>query len=87
MSSAMRPVSRSGEFPVLKPTENLTFSDNNSYSHEDHWQQEGENIDCDPTFATSCSSSEPHLLTQTDLKEIVRDFSLSNNKLQSQILG
>jgi hypothetical protein len=80
---AMRPVPHSGEFPVLKPTENLTFSDNNSDSEKNHGQQEGENADCDPTFEASCSSSEPHLLTQGDPNDLVRDLSLSNNKLYS----
>jgi hypothetical protein len=41
---------------------NLTFSDENYDSYEDHGEQEGDNIDCDPTFEARCSSSEPHLL-------------------------
>jgi len=71
--------------PVPKPTENLTFSDNNSASDEDHGRQEGENVDCVPTFEASCSSSDPHLLKQGDLNDLVRDLSLSN-KLYSQAL-
>jgi hypothetical protein len=63
LPSAMRPVPQSEELLVLKPPENLTFSDDSSDSDEDHMQQDGDNVDCDPTFEASCSSSETHLLT------------------------
>ena len=43
------------------------------------------NVDCDPTFEASCSSPEPYLVTQGDLNELVRDLSLSNNKLNFQV--
>jgi hypothetical protein len=51
-----------------QPPENVAY--------EDHEQQEGDNVDCDPTFEASCSLSEPHLLTQ-DLSDLVREFNLS----------
>jgi len=35
------------------------------------------NVDCDPTFEASCSSSEAGLLTQEDSNDFVRDFNLS----------
>jgi hypothetical protein len=54
---AMRPVSHSEELPVPKSPENLTFSADNSNSDEDHRQQEGENVECKPTFEASCSSN------------------------------
>jgi hypothetical protein len=57
--------------------EKLTFNDNNPDSDEDHGEQEGEN-DCDPAFEASCSPSEPRLLTQGDLNDLVRHLSLSN---------
>jgi hypothetical protein len=53
-------------FSVAKSPENVTFSDDNSDSDEDSVEQEGDNVDCDPTIGASCSSSEPHLLTQGD---------------------
>jgi hypothetical protein len=61
---------------VPKPLENLTFSDDNSDSDKVHGQQEGDIVDCDPTIAASFSSSEPHLLTQGDLNDLVRDLNL-----------
>jgi hypothetical protein len=42
-------------------------------------------MDCDPTFAGTCSSNEPHLLTQGDLNDIVCDLNLS--KQQAGLLG
>jgi len=50
LSSAVTPLSHSGEFSVPKSPENLTFSDDNSDSDEDRVQQEGDNVDCDPTL-------------------------------------
>ena len=63
---------------------NLTFSDDNSDSDEDHGQQEGDNIDCDPSSEASCSSSEPHLLLQGHLSDLVRDLNLLK---RTEILG
>ena len=54
----------------------MMVSDYNSASGEDHGQQERVYADCNPTFDTSCSSSEPHLLTQADLNYLLRDFNL-----------
>jgi len=51
-------------------------------SDDEHGQQEGYNVDCNPTFEASCSSSEPQLLTQGDLNDLVRDLNLSK-KLNS----
>jgi hypothetical protein len=42
-------------------------------------------IDCDLTFEASCSSSEPHLLTQRDLNYLVCDLNLS--KKEAEILA
>jgi hypothetical protein len=35
------------------------------------------------TDEASCSSSEPHLLTQGDLNDLVRDLNLSKKRLTS----
>jgi len=52
---------------------NQAFSDDNFDSEEGHEHQEGDNVDCNPTLEASCSSSEPHLLIQGDLNDLVRD--------------
>jgi hypothetical protein len=77
----MRCVPHSEELPVPKPPY-LTFSNDNSDSGE---VQERDNVDCHPTFGTSCYSFEPHLLTQEDLNDLVRDLILS--KKQVDLLG
>jgi hypothetical protein len=82
LPSTMRHVPHSKELPVPKPPENLTFSDESSDSEEDHKQQ-GNNVACDPAFEASCSSSEPHLLTQENSNNLVRDFNLPKIKLDS----
>jgi hypothetical protein len=51
--SAMRPVLQREELPVLKPPENLTLHEYNFDSDEDHGQQGGDNVECDPTFEAS----------------------------------
>ena len=81
LPSAMRPVPHSAELPVPKLPTNMTLSDSES-SDEDVGQDN--NMDCDPTFAGSSSSNEPHLLTQGDLND-VRDLNLS--KEQAELLG
>jgi len=45
------------------------------------------NVDCDPTFAEATSSNEPHLLTQGDLNDIVRDLKLSKKQAELQVKG
>jgi hypothetical protein len=44
--------------------------------------QDNNNKDSDPTFAGGCSSSEPYLLTQGDLNDIVRDLNLSKEQAE-----
>jgi hypothetical protein len=61
------------------------FSDNNSDSEEDHGEQEGGNVECDPTFEAISSSSDHHLLTQGHLNDLLRDLNLS--KKQAEFLG
>ena len=61
LPSAMRPVPHSEELWYKSPGK--SFSNENSDCDEDHEQEEGDNVDCDPTFVASCSSSGSHLLT------------------------
>jgi len=60
----------------------MTLSDSES---NDDVGQDNKNMDCDPTFSGAISSDEPHLLTEGDLNDIVRDLNLS--KKQAEILG
>jgi hypothetical protein len=74
----MRHIPHSEELAVPKPLENLTFSDENSDSDKDHKH-------CDLTFEASCSLSEPHLLTQGDLNDLVCGLNLS--KKEAELVG
>jgi hypothetical protein len=79
----MKHIPHSEELPVPKPPENLSFTDDNSNSDEDHRQWEGDSDDYDPTFEASSSSYEPHLLIQGNVDNFIRDLNLSKNKLNS----
>ena len=70
-------------FPEFLCHPHLSLSDSES-SVEDVGQTNN-NMVCDPTFAGACSSSEPHLLTQGDLNDNVRDLKLSRK--QAELLG
>ena len=86
LPSVLRTVPHSQELPVPKPPENVTFSDDTSDFDEDQGQQKGDNVDWDPTsFEARCPSSQPHLLTQRDLNDLVRDLKLS--KKQDELSG
>jgi hypothetical protein len=85
LQSTIRPVLHSEALPVPEPPENLTFSDVSSNSDEDHGEQEGDNVVCGLIFKASCSSSEPHLLRQGDLNDLIRDLNLSQK--QAELLG
>jgi hypothetical protein len=76
---AMSSVPHSETLAVPNPPENMTFCD------EVHRQKEGDNIYCDLTIVASGSASKPHLLTQVDLKDLVRDLNFS--KTQAELLG
>ena len=69
--------------PVPKPPTNMMLSDSGSTDEE--VGQANKIMDCDPTFAGSCSLNEPHLLTQGDLNDIVCNLNLS--KKQAEPLG
>ena len=83
--STIRPAPHSEELSVSKHPEILTFSVDNSNSDENHREQEGDNVGCDLKFEAICSSSEPHLLRQGDLDDLVRDLNLSQK--QAALLG
>jgi len=75
----LRPVPHSAELPVPKPPTNMTLSDSGSTDEE--VGQANKIMDCDPTFAGSCSLNEPHLQTQGDLNDTICNLILSENKL------
>jgi hypothetical protein len=73
----------SNMFPEFLYHPHLSLSD--SESSDEDVGQANNNKDCDLTFAGVFYSNEPHLLTQGDLNDIVRDLNLS--KKQEELLG
>jgi hypothetical protein len=71
----MRPVPHNEALHIPKPPANVIVDD------EADLEQVGETFDCDPTFEASCSSSEPHLLTQ-DLNDLVHKLNLSKKEAE-----
>jgi hypothetical protein len=72
LPSAIRPVPHSAKLPVPEPPTDMTLSD--SESSDEDVGQANNNMDCDP-----------HLLTQWDPNDIVRDLNLP--KKEADILG
>jgi hypothetical protein len=79
---AMRPVPHNEALHIPKPLANVTVDDEDCATDEADLEQVGETFDCDSTFEASCSSSEPHLLTQGDLNNLVRNLNLSKKEAQ-----
>lgn len=77
--SAIRPVLHSDDLPIPNHPVSIDINENPS-SEED--QNEDHSDRHDPSFEVS---NEPHLLTQGDLNDLVRDLHLSKN--QAELLG
>lgn len=85
LPSAIRPVPHSEELPVpIAPLnlDNIVLGDSSSSTESD--LQLPKHTTDDPTFLPS-TSSEPHLITQNKLNDLVRDLGLSKQK--SELLG
>ncbi|KAJ9592298.1 hypothetical protein L9F63_001194, partial [Diploptera punctata] len=67
----MRLVPHCEELPIPKPPERVTLDEESSDS--DGSKKEEETDFGDTTFEQSCSS-EPYLLTQEDLNDLIRDL-------------
>ncbi|GFW64927.1 uncharacterized protein TNCV_391931 [Trichonephila clavipes] len=84
LKSAMRPVPHSEELPIPKHPEHVTLDEESSDS--DRSKEEEETVCGDTTLEPSCSS-EPHLLTQEALNDLIRDLKLSKNSLRCLVPG
>jgi hypothetical protein len=58
----------------------MMLSDSESSDEDDG--QANNNTNCDPIFGGACSSNEPHLLTQGDLNDIIRNLTRQRSKLK-----
>ena len=82
LPSAMRPVPHSENLPIPHPPTHLTLEEESELKAATEVPKEEQD---DATFDTSTSSCEPHLLTQGELNNLVRDLKLS--KKQAELLG
>jgi hypothetical protein len=80
LPSAVRPVLHSQDLEVPKPPEKWTIDDDNNDDEPVPMEQDIS----DPDFQPS-TSDEPHLISQGDLNNLVRDLNLS--KSQAELLG
>ena len=78
----MRPVPHSEDLPIPHLPTHLTLEDKSEHEAATKVLKEEQD---DATFETSTSSCEPHLLTEGELNDLVRDLKLS--KKQAEILG
>jgi hypothetical protein len=68
-----------------KPPTNMMLRD--SELTDEDVGQANDHMGCDPTFVGACSSSEPHLLTEGDLNDIVCDLNLSKKQAEGEKEG
>ncbi|XP_076307323.1 uncharacterized protein LOC143223336 isoform X2 [Tachypleus tridentatus] len=79
LPSVMRPVLYDDSLSIPKPPEEWTLDEPDE---ETAMQGTGSNID--PNFEP-CSSGDPHLITQSELNDLVKDLGLS--KAKAELLG
>jgi hypothetical protein len=80
LPSAVRPVLHSQDLPFPKPPEKWTIDDDSSDDEPIPMEQDI----TDPDFQPS-TSNEPHLISQGELNDLVRDLNLS--KSRAELLG
>ena len=78
----MRPVPHSEKSPVPHPPTHLTLEEESEFKAATDVPNEEQG---DATFETSTYSCNPHLLTQGELNDLVRDLNLP--KKQAELLG
>jgi hypothetical protein len=81
LPSAIRPVPHSTDLPVPAPPSNLPTSSSRSSSST----SENENADDDEPYTTGSHSDAPHIITQCELNDLVRDLNLG--KKQGELLA
>jgi len=73
----MRPIPHSENLPIPHPPTHLTLEEESELKASTEVPKEEQD---DATFETCTSSCEPHLLTQGELNDLVRDLKLSKNR-------
>jgi len=85
LPSAMRPVPHSEDLPIAHHPTHLTLEDESEHEAATEVPKEEQDY---ATFETSTTSScEPHLLTQGELNDLVRDLKLPKNRSNFWVLN
>ena len=79
LPSAMRPVPHDESLPFPKPPDEWTLDE-----PDEETEIHGTGSDIDPDYEP-CSLDDPHLITQSELNDLVRDLGLS--KAKAELLG
>ena len=73
--SALRPVPDGEELPIPVPPESYTLDSDDDHDDDQDSAGPEPSKSVDPDFDPSHSSPEPHLISQSELNDLVRDWS------------
>ncbi|KAJ8880993.1 hypothetical protein PR048_017466 [Dryococelus australis] len=73
LSSSIKPMSHSNDLPVPRPPAHVSVED----ECEDESDMEMRQVEREASSEASASSSEPHIITQCELNDLVCDLKLS----------
>ncbi|GBN42532.1 hypothetical protein AVEN_51138-1 [Araneus ventricosus] len=79
LPSVIRPVTHSSELSIPKPRETWSLDDNDDIVPDSAVVKEAED-DQAPMYADVQTSPMPHLISQSNLNDLVRDLNLSKNQ-------
>ena len=83
--SALRPIAHGEELPIPVPPESYTLDSDDDHDDDQDSVDPDPSTSADPDFELLYSSPEPHLISQSELNDLVRDLELPNSK--AELLG
>ena len=83
--SALHPVPHGEELPIPVPPESYTLDSDDDHDDDQDSAGPEPSTSADPDFEPSHSSLEPHLISQSELNDLVRDLELPKSK--AELLG
>ena len=83
--SALRPVPDGEELPIPVPPESYTLDSDDDHDDDQDSVDPDPSTSADPDFELLYCSPEPHLISQSELNDLVRDLELPKSK--GELLG
>ena len=80
--SALRPIAHGEELPIPVPPESYTLDSNDDHDDDQDSAGPEPSTSADPDFELPHSSSEPNLMSQSELNDLVRDLELPKSKAE-----